>query len=350
MTSRMWALALAPLILFGGCDNDGNADAGPRDGGSLDGGAPDAGPTPTRSWSVVQEGLPGALLSVTFFGDMGYAVGADDAMGPMVLRRDGGDTWARVLTGATGDLWWIAADGTDALLVGEAGLMLAHTPGTDVFDPLPVITDKTLFGVWAADDGTAWSVGGDIRGDVDRGVLLVRRGGTWQVDDTAPVELYSDVLLFKVWGTSSSDVWVVGERGRMLHYDGSAWARIESGTTARLLTIHGSATDGPIAVGGLSNGVILEWDGAAFTDHAPEFIPPYNGVRVLSDGQAFAVGNNGLLSTRAGGEWTVEEAPPTNLDLHAVTVEADGTAWAVGGAISSPALDRGVLLRFSETP
>ncbi len=44
----------------------------------------------------------------------------------------------------------------------------------------------------------------------------------------------------KIWGTSSSDLYVVGNSGMIAHYNGRQWQRIESGTEIKLLDIWGS--------------------------------------------------------------------------------------------------------------
>jgi len=46
----------------------------------------------------------------------------------------------------------------------------------------------------------------------------------------------------KIWATSPSDVYIVGNNGLIAHYDGSRWRRIESGTELQFLDIFG-ATD-----------------------------------------------------------------------------------------------------------
>src|SRR5688500_8655262 len=44
--------------------------------------------------------------------------------------------------------------------------------------------------------------------------------------------------MLAVWGTSASDVWIVGSRATatggptILHYDGAAWSRVESGQSS----------------------------------------------------------------------------------------------------------------------
>jgi hypothetical protein len=37
-----------------------------------------------------------------------------------------------------------------------------------------------------------------------------------------------------VWGSSESEVYAVGDDGTILHYDGSTWTAMYSGSTAQL--------------------------------------------------------------------------------------------------------------------
>jgi hypothetical protein len=60
---------------------------------------------------------------------------------------------------------------------------------------------------------------------------------------------------------------------------------------------------------------------------------------------AIAVGIRGLIVERRAGEWAELMEPPTGADLHAVAAWR-GEAFAVGGALLSPNLDRGTILRF----
>ncbi len=48
------------------------------------------------------------------------------------------------------------------------------------------------------------------------------------------------VSINKIWGTSSSDLYVVGNSGLIAHYDGQKWQRIESGITAHFKDIYGN--------------------------------------------------------------------------------------------------------------
>ncbi len=47
----------------------------------------------------------------------------------------------------------------------------------------------------------------------------------------------------RMWGTSSSDLYVVGNAGDIRHYDGTSWTKIESGSTLDFVDIWGDADE-----------------------------------------------------------------------------------------------------------
>jgi len=47
----------------------------------------------------------------------------------------------------------------------------------------------------------------------------------------------------KIWGRSSSDLYIVGNNGNIAHYNGSSWRRVETGSTATLWDIWGINTE-----------------------------------------------------------------------------------------------------------
>ena len=66
-----------------------------------------------------------------------------------------------------------------------------------------------------------------------------------------------------VWGSSGTDVYAVGPGGTILHYDGTEWVCLDSGTTSALYGIWGSPEAGVFAAG--ENGTILRYQGNATT-------------------------------------------------------------------------------------
>ena len=65
--------------------------------------------------------------------------------------------------------------------------------------------------------------------------------------------------LTSVWGSSATDVWAVGEEGTLLHFDGTKWNTLDSGTFQDLYAVSGSGPDDVWAVG---DDVIVHYDGS----------------------------------------------------------------------------------------
>ena len=69
--------------------------------------------------------------------------------------------------------------------------------------------------------------------------------------------------LLEIWGTSSSDVFVVGESGTMLHYDGKTWSRMKTPAPGTISHIWGSSSSDVFAVG--TKGTIVHYDGSTWS-------------------------------------------------------------------------------------
>jgi hypothetical protein len=64
-------------------------------------------------------------------------------------------------------------------------------------------------------------------------------GTSWQVFDlTASVW---NGWINKIWGTSSNNLYAVGSNGAIVHYNGSGWTKLESGTDLQFLDIYGAS-------------------------------------------------------------------------------------------------------------
>ena len=305
------------------------------------------GPSSPR-WQSVQQELPGAILSVwgTSSHDV-YFAGSDalDGSGPELIHFDG-THWRRIPTGlARGDLWWVAGTGNDLYVVGTRGVVLHYDRSALTPERMTTPDDQTtLFGLWGTSSSNLWAVG--VRVDTAGAVfptLWQVENGRW-IDRSATLpSTVSSVRLFKVWGTDPTNVWVVGENGTLLHFDGSRWAAVASGTTARLLTVNGAGALA-VAVGGRGTAVVLENSGSGWLDVSPDAAPAMNGVFVVDADNAIAVGISGAVLRRRDGAWRADaEQVPTFLDLHSVWVDAEGGTWAVGGQIASAPFGQGVI-------
>ena len=110
------------------------------------------------------------------------------------------------------------------------------------------------------------------------------------------------VWLNTVWGSSGSDVYVVGNEGRILHYDGIAWSPMESGTTNNLSAVWGNAADAVFVVG--DDGMILRYDGADWSpmvSGTSNHLPPCGALRRMTS-SSVARGARSFTTTAAPGQ------------------------------------------------
>jgi hypothetical protein len=183
-----------------------------------------------------------------------------------------------------------------------------------------------------------WAVGTDgTNGVIWRG----NRDGFVTLD--VDPELLERITLFKVWGRSNDDVYMVGDQGRILHFDGEQVTAMASGTVNPLITVHGTA-DATYAVGGLGGSVVLGLEASSWVDLTPADAPAVNGVYAQGD-DAYAVGVFGevLQRTRAGKFERLETGLDLAREYHAVWVDEAGGVWAVGGHVNDAPLVQGML-------
>jgi len=262
-----------------------------------------------------------------------YAVGGRPAAG--VIFRFDGSAWARVDPGLTTPLlnWVYGFSRADVTVVGNGGTVI-HWDGR-AWSRQPTPTTRSLWGVWGAAPDDLWAVGGDGVADAPP-VLLHWDGGRWR-DEPIPTLQRSGVgAFFKVWGTGADNVYVVGQRGVVLHRVGGAWREELVGVSADLVSVWGTDADHVLAVGGRANAVVARWDGRAWTARTLDYFPGLNGVWMRRPDAAHVVGAQGTsLRIDLASLAVREETVPTALDLHAVFGDASGRLTAVGGSLSS---------------
>jgi hypothetical protein len=299
----------------------------------------------SESFELVFDDLEATLFSVWGEGpDDIWAVGADAGDGPLVLRYDG-DVWTRHDTGAAGDLWWVSGRGDDVWMSGDGGLIVRYSRSAGQFELMraPDAEDNlTLFGIFPLAADEVWAVGGVSSAEGRVGRAYRYDGSAWALVEDLPAAANEDPL-FKVWGRSREDLWIVGLGEAAFHRGTQGWVTIP--TERRLLTVHGN-DDTVVAVGGFASGYIVEAQDGALVDVSPPGVEEMIGVHVEPDGTVVTVGMDGAVWTRKDGVWApVRDAPPTpaGLDYHAAFVDPAGGLWAVGGALTVAPFNRGIL-------
>ena len=116
------------------------------------------------------------------------------------------------------------------------------------------------------------------------GAILHYDGSSWSL-----VASGTTSSLKAVWGSSANDVYAVGENGTILHYDGESWSEMNYSTSESLSDLWGSSSTDIFVVG--SSGTIIHYDGNSWSEMISTENKYLNGIWGSSSTDVFAVGS-----------------------------------------------------------
>ena len=177
----------------------------------------------------------------------------------------------------------------------------------------PSVTVASEGSTWSTMKSGTTSIIRDIWGTSSSNVYVVGYNGTiLHYDGTSWVPMVSGTEnnLTSIWGNSGSDVFAVGYTGIILHYDGSGWNPMASSTKNHLTRIWGHSGSDVFVIG--NSGTILHYDGTAWSPMTSGTTSPLNGVWGHSGANVFAVGNSGVILHYDGSSWAPMTSGTTN--------------------------------------
>ena len=257
--------------------------------------------------------------------------------------------WSPMTSGTTNNLSGIwGSSGSDVFAVGSGGAILHYNGST--WSAMSSGTTQTLNGVWGSSETDVFAVGSG-------GTILHYNGSTWSAMSSGTA-----FPLYGVWGSSGTDVFAVGDdsywdnidihyyKGIILHYNGSTWSTIASGTAFPLYGVWGSAADDVFAVGGYwETGFyctcgLCRWQCRVYYSVRLRGIKHFNGTSWSeitssndelyggwgsSGSDVFAVGNGGTIAHYDGSVWSAM-ASGTAQQLNGVWGSSGSDVLAVG--------------------
>lgn len=190
------------------------------------------------TWTTMTFPSTGTVYAL--WGTSGTNIFATTSTGE-VLRYNG-TVWT-VTTTMGSALWAVYGfSANDVFVSGENGLAARYN-GT-VWTTLPAPSGGTLAGLYTTGATGLYTVGANSQGTA--GVAYAWNGSAW-----SSLGVNSNRILTSIWGPSLLDLYVTGDVGTVLHYDGTRWQTMTTGTTDLLWSVSGApnATGGAFAVG-----------------------------------------------------------------------------------------------------
>jgi hypothetical protein len=233
-----------------------------------------------------------------------------------ILSFDG-KSWSSIPTGTASPLNAIwGSSPSDLFAVGDNGAIV-HYDGL-AWSAMTSGTTAALNAVFGTSSKNVYAVGGTLPtaypAPGPTHALLHYDGKAWSKVDLPPSAVFAlSGRLSGVWGSGADDIWVVGFFGGMLHFDGTQWAIVPSGTTFALASVWGTAKDDVWAVAGGAWGVssLLHYDGKGWS-HLPfqTGMRPLQRVRPVAANDVWVAGPNAVLRFD-GGSWSSVAIPAT---------------------------------------
>ena len=169
-------------------------------------------------------------------------------------------------------------------------------------------------------------------------------GDTWSAVELPDIDR-SFRAFFKVWGTGPDNVYAIGSKGVIVHFDGSTWRQELAGTAKDFVSLWGTGPNNIVAVGGRSNGMVARWNGTQWRHEILAGEPGLNGIWMNADGVAWLVGERGRILRLENDDFaTVPEPSMNRVLLHGVFGTEDGYRVTVGGTLGERPPWRGVAL------
>jgi hypothetical protein len=184
--------------------------------------------------------------------------------------------------------------------------------------------DATLYDVWV-NEGSVTVVGSDG---------LVAQRGVAEMDWTSH-ETGTSAALRAISGRGSNDVWVVGDAGHIVHYDGDTWSVVHDGSNFDLnaVWVHPlmSGSEGVYAVG--NGGRLWSYNGATW--ETKQIADPQADLQdIWGSGETLvAVGTGATIAYKASATalWKGQVSNDnSDRDILAADGSADGDAWLAG--------------------
>ncbi|MBF0452179.1 MAG: hypothetical protein HQK75_15865 [Candidatus Magnetomorum sp.] len=186
---------------------------------------------------------------------------------------------------------------------------------------MPSPVNQTLNAIWGRSRTDIYAVG-------NKGIILHFDGNTWR-NQTSPVQ----TDLYAIWG-NTTDIYIVGASGIILKQEYQTWVPMTSGTENDLLDIWGITTSDLIVVG--KKGTILRNTSGVWYEMASRTLATLNSVWGTA-GPVYACGSGGKLLQMTDNRWNPITGQTFNT-LNSIWGETDQFFYTVGAS--------GVILKY----
>ncbi|KPA13717.1 hypothetical protein MHK_006076, partial [Candidatus Magnetomorum sp. HK-1] len=263
-----------------------------------------------------------------------YAVGGFTGY----LLKYNGTTWTNQNWNTSGNnlRGIFGFDENNIVIVGDWGIVRIFNGSTwQSYD----VGNTYLSGVWGSSPDNIYACGSIY------GVSYIHR-----FDGTSWSQVYSNSSvngLYAIWGTSENNVYVVGNDGYIIHYDGSDWSVIESGSGISLYGVWGINENNIYVVG--QSGTISQYNGTSWSSVNSGTNQNLRCIWALNDKDMYIVGDSStMLHWEPQSITTVENTSSEPIKFTITDVEAGILTISTQYSNSTLLTDTGIQIAGSD--
>ena len=235
-------------------------------------------------------------------------------------------------------VWAFSA--TEAWFVGTKGTILHLSDGHWQAAVSP--TTRDLKAIWASGPADIWAVGTQAN-------LLHYDGHAWTLEHGTPVDpepvdggfdaaadasdagdagppgLPDGRDYLGIFGVSNDDIWLVGTKGTIAHYDGDTWIATQGVTTGTVRTGWASASDNVYIAG---DSLVFRYDGEVWAKVDPGITRSWYDIDGTSEEDVWLVGSGNYYAHFNGSKWANDRFPGGT--AYTVVADTAESAWGFG--------------------
>lgn len=149
--------------------------------------------------------------------------------------------------------------------------------------------------------------------------------------NAVPTGITEDI--FSSFIINENDMWLIGDNGLVLHYEGADWMQVDVGATEALNDIYFVDASTGFIVG--DGGTFLMYDGTAWTSISTDVTDNLSGVAFFDATNGYLVGDDGVILKYTDGTFTTEVATDESAseitdDLYDIAVLSVDNYWVCG--------------------
>lgn len=263
--------------------------------------------------------IPAATFPVAIWGSVGGNMYVGGKSGIYRLTNGAGSWSANLYPGEVADIW-----GNSPTDLWAAGGGIAHFDGASWTSVSLSIDPANL---WGGLNGVSGSGSANVLAVGDAGRILRYQGSAWSSMTTVP-----EYTIYDLWRDSDTSLTAVGENGLVIHSDGETWRPMASATNQHLNAVCGWGNGHYLAAG--VGGTVQYYNGATWTLVNSTTTENLHDVWCLAPDAAFVVGTNGTILNCDGAGCFAENTDGNAATLNAVYSSTLGSyATGAGGVL-----------------